>query len=210
MSLIPVEEALRRVLAGIARPVEAETVPLAACAGRTLAEDVARPARPAALRGLRHGRLCGARRRHRRRSRQPCRSSAPAPPGIASTGRSARARPCGSSPARPCPTAPIPSSSRRTREPRRRSGDGHGACAAAPAHPASRARFQGGRGRFCAGRQPPRQPAHRACGRHGPRHASGPPQAPRRDPGDRRRAGAGREKPRVPTRSSRRACRRPP
>lgn len=41
MSLIPVEEALRRVLAAIERPVEAERVPLASCAGRTLAEDVA-------------------------------------------------------------------------------------------------------------------------------------------------------------------------
>ncbi|HEX8166907.1 MAG TPA: gephyrin-like molybdotransferase Glp [Beijerinckiaceae bacterium] len=41
MSLLPVEEALRRVLAGIPRPVEAETVPIESCAGRTLAEDVA-------------------------------------------------------------------------------------------------------------------------------------------------------------------------
>jgi molybdopterin molybdotransferase len=41
MSLLPVEEALRRVLAGIARPVEAERVPIAQCAERTLAEDVA-------------------------------------------------------------------------------------------------------------------------------------------------------------------------
>jgi molybdopterin molybdotransferase len=40
MSLLPVEEALRRVLDGIARPVEAETVPIAQCAGRTLAEDI--------------------------------------------------------------------------------------------------------------------------------------------------------------------------
>jgi molybdopterin molybdotransferase len=41
MSLIPVEDALSRMLAGIERPVGAERVPLAACAGRTLAEDVA-------------------------------------------------------------------------------------------------------------------------------------------------------------------------
>ncbi|HEX8662915.1 MAG TPA: gephyrin-like molybdotransferase Glp [Beijerinckiaceae bacterium] len=41
MSLLPVEEALRRVLDGVARPVEAETVPIASCAGRTLAEALA-------------------------------------------------------------------------------------------------------------------------------------------------------------------------
>jgi len=40
MSLIPVEEALRRVLASVERPLEAERVALAACAGRTLADDV--------------------------------------------------------------------------------------------------------------------------------------------------------------------------
>jgi molybdopterin biosynthesis enzyme len=33
MSLISVEEALQRVLAGIERPVESERVPLSACAG---------------------------------------------------------------------------------------------------------------------------------------------------------------------------------
>jgi molybdopterin molybdotransferase len=38
--LIPVAEALRRVLASVPGPVEAETVPLARAAGRTLAEDV--------------------------------------------------------------------------------------------------------------------------------------------------------------------------
>jgi len=41
MVLLPVEEALRRVLAGVAQPVEAEMVDIAACAGRTLAEAVA-------------------------------------------------------------------------------------------------------------------------------------------------------------------------
>ena len=41
MSLLPVEEALARVLAGIARPVAAETVAIAAAHGRTLAVDVA-------------------------------------------------------------------------------------------------------------------------------------------------------------------------
>ncbi|NIX77162.1 molybdopterin molybdotransferase MoeA [Microvirga terricola] len=40
MSLIPVEEALRLVLASVEKPVEMEHAPLAACAGRTLAEDV--------------------------------------------------------------------------------------------------------------------------------------------------------------------------
>lgn len=41
MSLLPVEEALRRVLASIEQPVEAEMASLAECAGRTLARDVA-------------------------------------------------------------------------------------------------------------------------------------------------------------------------
>ncbi len=41
MSLIPVDEALARVLASIERPVAAETRLLAGCAGRTLAEDLA-------------------------------------------------------------------------------------------------------------------------------------------------------------------------
>jgi len=40
MSLIPVEDALSRVLASIEEPVSAEHVPLSACAGRALAEDV--------------------------------------------------------------------------------------------------------------------------------------------------------------------------
>ncbi|MBQ0822956.1 molybdopterin molybdotransferase MoeA [Microvirga terrae] len=40
MSLISVEDALSRILAGVERPVGSEHVPLAACAGRTLAEDV--------------------------------------------------------------------------------------------------------------------------------------------------------------------------
>ncbi|RDI56711.1 gephyrin-like molybdotransferase Glp [Microvirga subterranea] len=40
MSLIPVEEALRLVLAGVSGPTVSERLPLAACAGRTLAEDV--------------------------------------------------------------------------------------------------------------------------------------------------------------------------
>lgn len=39
--LIPVSEALRRVLASVPGPVEAETVPLVRAAGRTLAADVA-------------------------------------------------------------------------------------------------------------------------------------------------------------------------
>lgn len=41
MSLISIEEALRRVLSGVSGPTEPERLPLAACAGRTLAEDVA-------------------------------------------------------------------------------------------------------------------------------------------------------------------------
>lgn len=41
MSLIPVEEALSRILASVPGPVDSERVPLIACAGRTLAEDVA-------------------------------------------------------------------------------------------------------------------------------------------------------------------------
>ncbi len=41
MSLIPVEDALRRVLASVDKPVSIEHVPLSRCAGRALAEDVA-------------------------------------------------------------------------------------------------------------------------------------------------------------------------
>ncbi len=41
MSLIPVEDALRRVLASVEEPLPAERLPLASCAGRTLAGDVA-------------------------------------------------------------------------------------------------------------------------------------------------------------------------
>jgi molybdopterin molybdotransferase len=41
MSLISVEEALARVLASIERPVDTERLPLSACAGRTLADNIA-------------------------------------------------------------------------------------------------------------------------------------------------------------------------
>lgn len=40
MSLIPVEDALSRVLASVDKPVSIEHVPLSACAGRALAEDL--------------------------------------------------------------------------------------------------------------------------------------------------------------------------
>lgn len=40
MAMIPVEEALARVLAGIGRPVEAEEIPISRAGGRTLAADV--------------------------------------------------------------------------------------------------------------------------------------------------------------------------
>lgn len=41
MSLLPVAEALRRILAGVGEPLPAEHLPLRDCRGRTLAEDVA-------------------------------------------------------------------------------------------------------------------------------------------------------------------------
>jgi molybdopterin molybdotransferase len=41
MSLLPVDEALRRVLRSVEAPLDAETVPVAECAGRTLAGDLA-------------------------------------------------------------------------------------------------------------------------------------------------------------------------
>lgn len=41
MSLLPVEEALRRILASVGEPLPAERLPLQACRGRTLAENVA-------------------------------------------------------------------------------------------------------------------------------------------------------------------------
>ncbi len=40
MSLLPVDEALRRILGSVEQPVEAESMPVAECAGRTLAEDL--------------------------------------------------------------------------------------------------------------------------------------------------------------------------
>jgi len=40
MSLLPVDEALSRVLASVAGPVDPEAVPISACAGRTLAADL--------------------------------------------------------------------------------------------------------------------------------------------------------------------------
>lgn len=40
MSLLSVDEALRRVLASVEQPVDGETLPLAACGGRTLAADL--------------------------------------------------------------------------------------------------------------------------------------------------------------------------
>lgn len=41
MSLLPVDEALRRILGSVENPVEAESVPVGSCAGRTLAADLA-------------------------------------------------------------------------------------------------------------------------------------------------------------------------
>ena len=41
MSLLPVEEALRRVLASVGEPLPIEELPLDTCHGRTLARDLA-------------------------------------------------------------------------------------------------------------------------------------------------------------------------
>ena len=82
--------------------------------GRVLAQDVARPPHPAALRRLRHGRLCGARRRRREvpgaRSSWSARAGRRAP----RRHRSAPARPSRIFTGAPLPAAPTPWSSRRT------------------------------------------------------------------------------------------------
>ena len=56
MALMPVAEALQRVLAD-ARALPAETVKLNDALGRVLTENVSRTAHPAAGRSLGHGRL---------------------------------------------------------------------------------------------------------------------------------------------------------
>ncbi len=69
-ALMPVEEALARVLASIPGPLGAEKVALADAFGRTLAHDVARAANPAAVRQFGDGRLRAARRRRGARRRR--------------------------------------------------------------------------------------------------------------------------------------------
>ena len=112
-SLVPVDEALRRLLDG-AEPVDAETVALADAAGRVLAEPVTalrtQPPFPAsAMDGY------AVRAADLRRRRERSRSSARRRPARRSAARSAKARRCASSPARRCRTAPTRSSSRRMR-----------------------------------------------------------------------------------------------
>ena len=63
-AMITVEEALARVLASAEAPLDEEKVALEAAYGRVLARDIKALQDPAAVRQLRHGRLCGARRRH--------------------------------------------------------------------------------------------------------------------------------------------------
>ena len=109
MALLPVAEALDRLLAGVG-PLPAETVPLGAARGRILAADVtARLTQPpfdaAAMDGyaIRWADRAGPWRGHRRKRRRPwlCRQ------------RRRQARPRASSPARRCPPAPIRLSCRK-------------------------------------------------------------------------------------------------
>ena len=68
-SLLPVGDALARILAGAQAPLDAETVALAQARGRTLAARSRGAADAAARRCFRHGRLCAAGRRSRPHSR---------------------------------------------------------------------------------------------------------------------------------------------
>ena len=115
MSLISIDTALQGVLNGIAGPVEAERIALSAAAGRVLAEDLDSLARPATLRGLRHGWICGAQHRCGPNARLPA-GRRRQRGGSAISGRDRNpAKPCASLPARRCRTARIRSSFRRIR-----------------------------------------------------------------------------------------------
>ena len=121
--MIAVDEAVARIIAAF-RPLEAETVPLESAAGRVLARDVvAQQGQPpfpvSAMDGYavrppmspRFRRNFASWELHRR--------------VIRSTASCRRAKPCASSPAASCPTAPMRSSSRKTpnlRAPLSRSG----------------------------------------------------------------------------------------
>ena len=117
---LSVDEALARILDGVA-PMPAEAVAIEAAHGRTLAEPLAAlltqpPFDASAMDGyaVRAGDV----------AKLPATLAVigEAAAGIPSAGRSAPARPCASSPARRCRTAPTPSSSRRTRRASRATG----------------------------------------------------------------------------------------
>ena len=178
MALLPVDEALRACSTAPSRL--SESVRLLGAAGRVLAQDLDRAADAAAVRCLRHGRLCGARCRCRHGAGASCASSASQAGGPFARHGRAPARRRASSPAPACRRAPTRSSSRKTRE---RSGDtldrargGFGR----RQHPPGRRRLPPGRraaaGRTaarCLGHHPgrrrrPREPARCAAPRSSP------------------------------------------
>ena len=149
MALLPVADALARLLAGAAPLGQPRRVPLAEAAGRVLAAPLARAAHAAALRRLGHGRLCRARRRRR---------TAPAPPARDRRRRRPAARFAGRVGAgeavRIFTGAPVPDGADTIAHPgecRRVDGDGRSTCArrvGAGRHiRRARARFR--RGRRC-------------------------------------------------------------
>ena len=162
MALLPVADALARVLDGAA-PLPAETVPLADAARPRARRRRRGAAHPAAGRRLGDGRLCGARRRRRERAGDAEGRSAKSRPGVRSPARSAPARRCASSPAAWCRPAPTPSSSRRTPTRDGDAVDRQRAVAARPAHPPRRARFHARR-RAAAARPPAHRPRPDAGG----------------------------------------------
>ncbi len=108
MTLTPVDEALRQILASATAPVDVEAVPLRRASGRTLARDLAalRTQPPRAVSAM-----DGYAVRAADVAQVPATLSwsAKARPDGASAARSGQARRPGSSPVRPCPRAPMPS-----------------------------------------------------------------------------------------------------
>ena len=113
MALLPVADALARVLDGV-EPLPRRDAPLDRRAWPRARRRPRGAAHPAAGRRLGHGRLCGARRRCRERAGDAQASSARSRPASRSPARSAPAKRRASSPAAWCRPAPTPSSSRRT------------------------------------------------------------------------------------------------
>ena len=202
VTLIAVDEALRRVLDGADAAAGRRRCRSPRAHGRVLAADCPRPPHPAAVRRLGHGRLCRAR------------ADVATPPARLRligdvAGRAAvrrrgwrRARRCASSPARRCPRAPTPSSCRRMH----RATATPSLIVAAP-HRGRHIRRRGldfAAGPRCCCRPGARldRPRSRPCRGDEPPDAAGAPPAARGAPRDRRRTGAARRRSRPRARSS--------